>query len=274
MDASSITAALEVLYGDIGMSDEAFEAVLDRSLNPRGPEMLYEKMAALGLNSAHRVLDIGCRDAGAGLKLAERFGCTMLGVDPVQHNLDRARRRIAASDHGALVHIRAGAIEAIPADDGEFDFIWCRDMLNHVPDLQAGFRECARVLKPGGRMLIWVTLATDLLEPNEAARLYAPLAVVARNMAPAFVEQAFTAAGFRVLERDVIGSEWRERYEEDGTRTTSRQLLKIARMQRDRARLSAELGPGQLEAELADCHWGVYTMLGKLSPIMYVLERP
>jgi cyclopropane fatty-acyl-phospholipid synthase-like methyltransferase len=265
--------ALEALYGDIGMSDEEFEAHLNRSLNPRSSEMLYHKMAALDLGASHRLLDIGCRDAAHTCELVQRFGCQALGVDPIAHKIDLAHALIAKRGLEGQVRVVKGRIESIPAGDGEFDFIWCRDMLNHVPDLRAGLAECARALKRGGSMLVYQTFATELLEPREAARLYTPLAIVAANMSTVAFETACRDAGLRIAERDTIASEWRERWEEDGTRTTSQQLLWIARLRRDRERLIAELGRDAYECELADCHWGVYQMLGKLCPMMYVLRK-
>jgi cyclopropane fatty-acyl-phospholipid synthase-like methyltransferase len=265
--------ALEALYGYVGMSDEDFEARLDRGLNPRGSEMLYEKIGALGLGHTSRLLDVGCRDAAHTCELAQRFGCQALGVDLIAYNVERAHALIAERGLTSQVRVVEGRIESIPALDGEFDFIWCRDMLNHIPELRAGLAECARVLKSSGSMLVYQTFATDLLEPHEAARLYAPLAIVEANMSTAAFEATCRDAGLRVAERDMIASEWRERWEEDGTRTTSRQLLRIARMRRDRERLIAELGHDSYECELANCHWGVYQMLGKLCPMMYVLRK-
>jgi 2-polyprenyl-3-methyl-5-hydroxy-6-metoxy-1,4-benzoquinol methylase len=273
IDPHTLDRALEALYGNIGMSDAEFEAHLDRSLNPRGSEMLYDKMAALGLSKSHWLLDIGCRDAAHTCELAQRFGCRALGVDPIAHKIDLARALIAERGLDGQVRVVKGRIESIPAGNGEFDFIWCRDMLNHVPDLRAGLAECARVFKPGGSMLVYQTFATDLLEPHEAARLYAPLAIVAANMSTVTFEAACDDAGLRIAERDTIASEWRERWEEDGTRTTSQQLLWIARLRRDRERLIAALGLDAYECELANCHWGVYQMLGKLCPMMYVLRK-
>jgi SAM-dependent methyltransferase len=271
-DPEDLDRALEALYGDIGMSDAEFEAHLDRSLNPRGSEMLYEKIGALGLNQTHHLLDIGCREAAHTCELVQRFGCQALGVDPITHKIELAHALIAERGLIGQIRVVEGRIESIPAGDAEFDFIWCRDMLNHVPDLRAGLAECARVLKPGGSMLVYQTFATELLEPREAARLYKPLAIVPANMSTTTFEAACHDAGLRIAQRDTIDSEWRERWEEDGTHTTSRQLLRIARLRRDRERLIAALGRDAYECELADCHWGVYQMLGKLCPMMYVLE--
>ncbi len=92
-------------------------------------------------------------------------------------------------------------------------------------------------------------------------------------MSTAAFEAACQGAGLRIAARDQIASEWREYWEETGVGTTARQLLRIARMRRDRERLIAELGQANYECELANCHWGVYQMLGKLCPMMYVLEQ-
>jgi SAM-dependent methyltransferase len=272
IDPQNLDQILNELYGDIGMSDEAFEARLERSLAPRGPDMLYEALGALGLDQDHALLDVGCRDATHTCELARRYGCRALGIDPIAHNIERSRTVIDGSGQAGRVRAIEGRIEAIPAGDNEFDFIWCRDMLNHVLDLRAGLAECARVLRPGGKMLVYQTFATDLLEPGEAARLYQALAVVPANMTTAAFEAACQGVGLRVDKRDTIASEWREYWEETGAGTTSRQLLRIARMRRDRERLVAELGLAVYESELANCHWGVYQLLGKLCPMMYVVE--
>lgn len=264
---------IEDIYGDIEMADEEFERILNRSLKPRSSEMLYDKMAALGLGVGHHLLDLGCRDAAHTCRLVTRFGCTALGVDPLADHLRRARAKIREAGVGDRLRVEPGAMGAVPADADTFNFIWCRDVLSHVPDLDAGFAECARVLKPGGRMLIYQTYATELLEPGEAARLYGPLAIVPDNMALDFVAAAWQRAGFYILEHDAIASEWREQWEEDGTATTARQLLHIARLRRDRDRLVKELGQATYDIELADCHWGVYQMLGKLCPTMLILGR-
>jgi len=43
----------------------------------------------------------------------------------------------------------------LPFRDGSFDAIFCRSVLHHLPDLDAGLREISRVLKPGGGFLAW-----------------------------------------------------------------------------------------------------------------------
>lgn len=268
------TYSAEQVYGPIPLSDEEFDTILDQSLSPRPSTMLADKMGKLGLSAQHALLDIGCRDAAHTLRLVERHGCSLLGIDPLAYHIELAQALINECGLGTKATVQQGVIEAIPTQDGTIDFIWCRDMLNHVTDLDSAFTECYRVLKPGGQMLIYVTLATELLSSSDAERLYPPLAIQPLAMDPQNIEKALGDAGFQRLEKDQIGSEWRENWEEDGTHITSQQLLRVARMLRNREAYVDQLGLAPYETELANCKWGIYQMLGKLCPTLYVLEKP
>ena len=81
------------------------------------------------------------------------------------------------------------------------------------------------------------------------------------------------AAGLSLIEADLLAGEWREYGEETESKITSKQVLRIARMRRDRERLIAEFGEKSYACELANCHCGVYQMLGKLSASIYTLAR-
>lgn len=269
-----LSLSIEEIYRDSDMDEAEITAILDRSLQPRPSTMLYEKMLELGLTVGSSLLDVGCRDARHTCELVQRSGATAFGIDPVHDHFHHAQKRIKELHLEERVAIQRGRIEAIPTQAKRFDYIWCRDMLNHVSDLRRGLRECLRVLKPSGSMLVYQTFATDRLEPNEAARLYPPLAIVPANMSPAYFEETSRRSGFQITQKDLIGSEWREAWEEDGTRTTSTQLLRLARLRRKRDRYIAALGRSYYEAELANCYWGVYQMLGKLCPICYILRKP
>jgi ubiquinone/menaquinone biosynthesis C-methylase UbiE len=271
----TIKISVAEMYGNWGISDKRFYATIDRSLNPRGPDMLFDKMAELKLGAGHQILDIGCRNAHFSCELARRFGARVFAVDPVNYNLRQARRLVKKNRLVEEVQVIQGWIESIPLKSSSVDYIWCRDMLNHVADLKGAFRECARVLKPRGHMLLFVTLATELLELKEARRLYAALAIVAKNMSIQKLERAIQSSGLRIDERDKIDSEWREWGIEQGHPyvSTTQQLLRIARLRRAREILLKKLGRIPYENELANCHWGVYTMLGKLCPFVYVLRK-
>jgi SAM-dependent methyltransferase len=265
--------SVEEMYGEWPVSPERVEAALNRSLHPRGSSSLFDNIASLGLAPGAKALDIGARDARYSLTLAERFEFDVLAVDPVGRHLEEARSLIAASPESARIVLKQGVIEQIPADSESFDLVFCRDVLSHVDDLEAALDECFRVLAPAGRMVVYQTFATSLMEPGEAARLYPDLAVVPASMDPARLEAGAVGAGFTIEDIDVISSEWREAWEEDGTLRTSRALLHAARLLRGRERLESEIGEVAYRVELANALWGVYQMIGKLEPRVYTLGK-
>lgn len=264
--------ALEALYSHIWEAHDAAYQVLDQSLHPRPSSMLYDVAARHGLRNRKMLLDVGC---GRGLHtcdLAERFRVFAVGVDPVAQNLHRARQHAAASCRDRVA-FAWGRMEALPLAAETIDFIWSRDMLGHVLDLGRGLAECERVLRPEGKMLIFTRLATPLLEPREARRLYETLGLVARNLSPAYVKAMIAGTGLRIAYEEEIGSELMEYFEERDSRC-SRELLRLARMRRERERFVAKLGAARYEIALAAYQWIIYQMIGKITTVIYVLDKP
>jgi sarcosine/dimethylglycine N-methyltransferase len=260
------------LYNDIWSSTGELEARCRESLNPRGADMLYELFASFNPTPQSEVIDIGCRDASYAIELANRFGCRVLGIDPAPNHVERARIKIAEAGRTDLVRVELAGIEALPAADRSLDLIWCRDVLNHV-DLPRGLAECVRVLRPSGQMLVYQTFATPALEACEAARLYAALAIIPQNMGEDFFQATAQAAGLSITRRDVVSSEWRERWAEEGSTALLDGLLGVARMRRSETALVAEYGRERYDATYANFLWGIYQMLGKLQPTIYLLAK-
>lgn len=115
--------------------------------------------------------------------------------------------------------------------------------------------------------------ATHWLTPAEAARLWSPIGAYACSVDPQQFEAAIAAGGLRIGQCIELGGEWRERDEEDGADSTRRQLLHVSRLLRNRPAYQERFGADACEAMLANCLWGVYQMIGKLNPRVYVLRR-
>jgi ubiquinone/menaquinone biosynthesis C-methylase UbiE len=264
---------IQRLYGEIwAMGSPEFDEVLVRSLSPSGMERLLDLFAEAGVKAGDRVLDVGCRDASWAVDLVRRFGCHVLAIDPVPVHMEWARKCIEEAGLEERITARLGQIEAIPAEDGAIDIVWSRDMLNHV-DLPAGLRECARVLRPGGRMFIYITLAGEFIEPAELNRLCAAQAIVPENMSSTYLEQTATEAGFHILRREVIGSEWQEAaLERESGKAAVEALLHLSRMRRLEEDLVRRFGRERYEATYTGDLWIIYILLGKLSPMVYILE--
>src|SRR5436190_19205218 len=84
--------SVEEMYGGTEEEGDAFEAALDESLHPRGPDMLFDVAAELGIGPGSVVLDVGCRDGRHSVELVRRSGCRVIGVELVRANLDRRDR--------------------------------------------------------------------------------------------------------------------------------------------------------------------------------------
>jgi SAM-dependent methyltransferase len=261
-------ASLDRLYDVYGQVEEQLVAALDESLDPRGPDLLYDLVAGFGLAAGSVALDVGCGDGRHAVRLAERFGFAVTGIDPVERQVEVARRR---SVRAGSVRFELGSAEQLPVADGTVDLVWCRDVLVHVADLERAYAEFRRVLRPGGRVLVYQVFGTDRLEPREAEWLWRALAIVPANADPERTEAAIVAAGLQLDERLVVGTEWSE-WGEEHEGKPGRKLLHASRLLRDRDAYVAQFGDQAYEIALGDCLWHVYLAIGKLDRRVYVLS--
>jgi SAM-dependent methyltransferase len=107
---------------------------------------ICEQLRAEG-NSEPRILDIGC-GTGGNLETLSGFGRAE-GVDISSEALDFCRAR-------GLNNVRQGAAETLPYESESFDLVTGLDVVEHLDDDVSGLREMRRVLRPGGRMLLFV----------------------------------------------------------------------------------------------------------------------
>ena len=86
--------SLEESYDAFPRIEAEFEGALDASLGPRGPELLYELVQGLHLAPRANVLDVGCGEGRHSLALAERFGFSVHGVDPIPRHIELSKERL------------------------------------------------------------------------------------------------------------------------------------------------------------------------------------
>lgn len=110
-------------------------------------------------NKSDRVLDVASGTGHVGLEFAPHV------QEVVLHDLSEGMLAQAAEEAAARgmknVQTRIGDAENLPFEDGTFDLVTCRLAGHHFPDQARFFKEAARVLKPGGKLLFVDNFAPD-----------------------------------------------------------------------------------------------------------------
>jgi ubiquinone/menaquinone biosynthesis C-methylase UbiE len=263
---------MEELYKELwNAHGDGKYTILDQSLNPRSSDMMFDLVDEFGIHSGGWILDAGSGPGERTCVLASRYNCRVIGLEPAQTNLALGRTAAVTKGVSKRVSFVRGVIESIPSQDNVIDLVWCRDMLVHVADVETGILECARVLKPGAPMIVMVTLATDLLFQGEVERLFQPLGIFPRSLSREVLEESFKRAGLEIVTFELIGGE-RLEYFEERMGTYSREMMRLARMIRNKERFVDQLGEHRFQIAKALYYWSVYLLIGKLADAIYVLR--
>lgn len=158
-----------------------------------GPDAREVAFAAVAEAPPTRHLDVGCGEGEFAERVQHALAAEVVAIDqsPRMVELTRARGLDA----------RLGDVQALPFADGEFDCASANWMLYHVPDLERGLSELARVLRPGGRLVAVTNSIEHLRELYELlGRERRPRGFSSENGA-ALLERHFA----RVERRDAWG---------------------------------------------------------------------
>jgi SAM-dependent methyltransferase len=120
--------------------------------DPGNPVIALEEPAVWSLVDSlppGRALDAACGTGRHARHLVEH-GHEVLGVDVTPEMIDRARIQVPQA------RFLNCDLRSIPTDDGHFDLVVCGLAVGHLADLHSGVAELARVLRPGGRLMISV----------------------------------------------------------------------------------------------------------------------
>jgi ubiquinone/menaquinone biosynthesis C-methylase UbiE len=108
------------------------------------------------LQPGESVLDVGCGTGTLAMVAWQRVGETgsVSGIDPSPQMIARANRKAERAD--LAIDFQVGVIEQLSFPDQSFDVVLSTFMMHHLPDdlKRRGLVEIARVLKPGGRLLV------------------------------------------------------------------------------------------------------------------------
>jgi tocopherol O-methyltransferase len=116
-----------------------------------------------------RVLDAGCGLGGSSFWLATHRRAEVVGITPVPHQITKARKIARSRSLDSLVQFYLADYTRMPVSSEFFDVVWALESLCHAPDKSAFYREAARVLRPGGRLIVaeYIRAARDLDRETE-----------------------------------------------------------------------------------------------------------
>jgi ubiquinone/menaquinone biosynthesis C-methylase UbiE len=174
---ATATARLTSFYGRLSPSLEFIEWALNEAgidLDDVQPRDLYERdldCHNLGMHSMvdriagvaaeygepgpdATVLDLGCGLGGPGRFVADRFGCRIVGVDLVPRRVELAESLAEMTGMSDRTSYRVADATRLEVDASSFDQVWMLDVSMHIRDKAALFGEIARVLRPGGLLVM------------------------------------------------------------------------------------------------------------------------
>ncbi len=146
-----VMAAWQLLLGD-----ELHYGVFDGGDEPLdvATHALTERMiGAADLRAGLTVLDVGCGSGAPARTIAGRFGVEVVGITTSSVGVETARQRTAEAGVGGVgFEQRDGTDNGF--DDASFDRVWVMESAHLMRDKDALVSECARVLRPGGRLVL------------------------------------------------------------------------------------------------------------------------
>jgi ubiquinone/menaquinone biosynthesis C-methylase UbiE len=168
-----------------------------------------DTLAALGnIDEGCHVLDVCCGMGGPSRYYAHNYGCRVTGVDLTGSRIEGATRLTAMAGLDDRVTFQCASALDLPFDDRIFDVVIGQEAFCRVPDKDRLVSQCARVLKPGGRMVFTDILATRSTTDATRERLQREMTFIELGSQEAY-RRRFERAGCAVTEVQDLSDEWR-----------------------------------------------------------------
>lgn len=199
--AGDLVAAIRSALGNAGVDVAGISTTALAPVDEfhiRGRAATLEIAEALAVGSASRVLDIGSGLGGPARTLAEVIGCHVTGVDLTPEFCGAAAAMSEWTGLGDRTRFVVGDACRLDSPDAAFDAALTVHVAMNVADKAGMYREARRVVKPGGRFVVY-----DVLQgPGGEVRYPVPWARDRSTSHLATTEQMralLTGAGFSVL---------------------------------------------------------------------------
>lgn len=148
---------------------------------PQALRKMEDRLArTLGLPPGSNVLDAGCGNGGVAVHLAQDYKLRVSGIDILRFNVEKARRRSSQRGLNDLLNFREMSYANLDFPDNFFDGVYTMETLVHASDAEKVLAQFIRVLKPGGRAVLFeYSRDPESLMSTAAAQAFRDVARVA-----------------------------------------------------------------------------------------------
>jgi ubiquinone/menaquinone biosynthesis C-methylase UbiE len=153
----------------------------------------------LKLRPDSSVLEVGSGSGGYALHVAEKVGCSLVGLDINALGVTNANQLALARGLSSRARFeQCDASKNLPFDGGTFDAVFSNDVLCHLPGRPQALGEMFRILKPGGRMLFSDALVVGGLLSHQEIATRSSIGLYVYSP-PGENERLNEQAGFRLI---------------------------------------------------------------------------
>jgi ubiquinone/menaquinone biosynthesis C-methylase UbiE len=171
--------------------------LLGDSFHPGGIALTEHLGTVLHLKPGQRILDVASGQGMSAIRLAQCFGCTVVGVEYSHTMVEKANHAAAAASVTHLVSFQQGDAEHLSLAGNSFDAVICECAFCTFPNKTTAMSEFVRVLKPGGYIGM-SDLTRNGEVPEDLQSLLAWIACIADAQPVASYLQYFTEAGLLI----------------------------------------------------------------------------
>jgi ubiquinone/menaquinone biosynthesis C-methylase UbiE len=164
------------------------------------PEVCKSLLVNGLVTPASKVLEVGCGTGNYIRAITAYSGCSGWGIDPSEQMLNHARKDAATAT------FKSGRAETLHFPPDTFNLVFSVDVIHHVSDQPASFREAYRVLKSGGRVCT-VTDSEDIIRRRQPLSVYFPETIqieLARYPGIKALSEYMGQAGFTELDQQTV----------------------------------------------------------------------
>jgi cyclopropane fatty-acyl-phospholipid synthase-like methyltransferase len=156
--ATLTDASIEILGGNmhVGYWHDTDDDASMEVATERITDMVIEHVNP---QPGQRLLDVGCGNGAPAVRFVRTRGVEVVSIDIGAYQLQLAKERVQAEGLEDRITVQYADVNDMPFEAESFDHAWSSECLIHVPDWTESLRNIARVLKPGGRLVV-----TDCVE--------------------------------------------------------------------------------------------------------------